>query len=640
MAARKSAIGRSFEDGLSQVIVDRSPNALWVHAEGLFVWVNETALQMTAIERLEDIVGRSIVDFVAPEDRERLGKSLSDYAADPKLTDSHEFRFLRPDGSSFSARAHSRVLDVHGGRCMLTVVSDMTRLAETMRALRESEKRYRTLVELSPDLVFVHSEGVVVYANLACVRATGGSNPADLVGMPVLSLISPASRGRSRVRVQHILETGKPLPAEVLGFERLDGTSHPVEIVAMPMTWEGRPAVQVIGRDLTDRREADRALAESEARYRTLVEMSPDAILVHDGVTIFYANDAGLRLFGAGSLKEMVGAPVPSIVEPGSIDLVEQRVRTMFADDEPAPMTELRMRRVGGECFDAEVIACPIRFEDRPAILVMIRDTSERKSVETELSEYRYRLEQLVDERTSELIDSNRQLAAATAAKDSFLAAMSHELRTPLNSIIGFSGVMAQGLAGPLGEEQERQVGMINRSGRKLLGLVDDMLDLTRIEAGRVDVRFTDVDLSTLANRLRDTIEPLARDKGLALIAPSPDALPVVRTDGDKLEQILLNLLTNAVKNTDQGEVELTFSLTGENELRISVRDTGQGIPAEEHEHIFEEFHQLPSSTEAKRPGTGLGLTIVRRLAGLLDGHVELESVPGLGSTFTLVLPA
>jgi len=139
---------------------------------------------------------------------------------------------------------------------------------------------------------------------------------------------------------------------------------------------------------------------------------------------------------------------------------------------------------------------------------------------------------------------------------------------------------------------------------------------------------------------LRDTIEPLARDRGLKLLVPSPEGMPPVRADADKLDQILLNLLVNAVKYTDLGEVELTIASGGDGYVRFAVRDTGQGISAEDHERIFEEFRQLPSSTEAKRPGTGLGLAIARRLAGILGGRVELISTPGEGSTFTLVLPA
>jgi PAS domain S-box-containing protein len=356
-------------------------------------------------------------------------------------------------------------------------------------------------------------------------------------------------------------------------------------------------------------------------------------------VTIFYANEAGLRLFGASGLEEFAGTPVATVVDPDSQSVVAGRVRAMVETGEPAPLAEIRMRRLDGDPFDAEVIARPIRFEDRLAVQVIVRDTTERKLVETELAKYRDSLEQLVEDRTTDLTESNRQLAAATAAKDAFLASMSHELRTPLNSIIGFSGVMAQGLAGPLNEEQERQVGMINRSGRTLLGLVDDMLDLTRIEAGRIDVQVSDVDLVALAVRLRETVEPMARERGLTLLIPPPHAVSTVPTDADKLEQILLNLLVNALKYTDEGEVELTIT-SSDGRVRFAVRDTGQGIPPEEQDRIFEEFRQLPSNTEAKRPGTGLGLAIVRKLANLLGGHVELESAPGRGSTFTLVLPA
>ncbi len=248
-------------------------------------------------------------------------------------------------------------------------------------------------------------------------------------------------------------------------------------------------------------------------------------------------------------------------------------------------------------------------------------------------------LEALVAQRTGQLVETNRQLEEATHAKDRFMARMSHELRTPLNSIIGFSRIMADGHAGPVTEEQATQLAMVNRAGRRLLSLVNDLLDISRIAAGGVEVGCGPVDLGELVDEVATTIAPLAAEKGLDVEHSSADGDPLV-TDRAKVEQILLNLLGNAIKFTDAGTVSLYAERTEEGGARIAVSDTGMGIAPQHLPELFDEFKQFGDTDDEIRPGSGLGLAIARSLAELLGGAIEVESEPGVGSTFTLVLPA
>ncbi|MDY0340583.1 MAG: ATP-binding protein [Coriobacteriia bacterium] len=267
-------------------------------------------------------------------------------------------------------------------------------------------------------------------------------------------------------------------------------------------------------------------------------------------------------------------------------------------------------------------------------------EITERCYAEETLSDYRDHLEQLVDERTEELLQLNEDLVSATRAKDDFLASMSHELRTPLNSIIGFTEIMLRGLAGDVTDEQHRQLKMVCDSGRQLLLLVDDVLDLARINAGHVTISATEVSIPETIDRLVEMMQPLADTKGLQLSLGLRDGVPAtIVSDRGKIEQIMLNLLANAITYTDTGSITITAHPEADGFVALDVQDTGVGIPDRDLDVVFEQFHRAHRELAATHPGTGLGLSISRRLAEALGGKLDVVSTVGEGSTFTLTLP-
>lgn len=237
-------------------------------------------------------------------------------------------------------------------------------------------------------------------------------------------------------------------------------------------------------------------------------------------------------------------------------------------------------------------------------------------------------------------LDTARQRAEeADRVKSAFLAAMSHELRTPLNSIIGFTGILHQGLAGPLNPEQERQLGMVQASGRHLLGLINDVLDLSKLEARELAVQPEPFDVRRTLEALVASFAPQAERKGIALRSSLAPDLGVRVSDRRRFEQIVLNLVQNAIKFTEKGTVEVR-AIGKDALLEVAITDTGIGIAPEEVERIFAPFHQVESGTARRHDGTGLGLAISRKLAALLGGEIRVESRKGEGSTFTFSLPA
>jgi signal transduction histidine kinase len=255
-------------------------------------------------------------------------------------------------------------------------------------------------------------------------------------------------------------------------------------------------------------------------------------------------------------------------------------------------------------------------------------------------------LEQRVAERTAELAVAKDRAEAADRLKSAFLATMSHELRTPLNSIIGFTGILLQDLAGPLTAEQRKQLTMVRDSARHLLALINDVLDISKIEAGQLEVIIEPFDLRASLEKVLGLVRPLAEKKGLALDIRLAPEIGSFDSDARRVEQILINLLNNAVKFTDEGGITLEAGYAPypfrapRTALRISITDTGIGIKPEDLQSLFQPFHQIDTGLTRRHEGTGLGLAICRRLAELLGGEIRAESEWGKGSVFSLILPA
>ena len=401
----------------------------------------------------------------------------------------------------------------------------------------------------------------------------------------------------------------------------------------------------------SERREMEfrhmRELWESQARFREVVTSALDAIICFDEAgTITLFNSAAENMFGCAS-AEAVGTPVARFFADEEESVRELR---LFAEErdgqhatKPSPATsilELRAKRPSGESFPIEASASLLKSRNDRTYTLILRDVSERVRHEEMLKQQAVSLANTMGELKAlndELNERQQDLERAMTARSRFYASMSHELRTPINAVLGYSTLLLENIYGPLNEKQKEGIERTHKAAKHLLELVNDVLDLSKIEAGKIDLRLQPVSFPSIIEDLFVTVRPLADQYGSTLrIEHTGEAIRVV-SDPRRVRQILLNLLSNAIKFGRGKPIRVALTRRDDNGITVEVIDEGEGIAPDDQERIFQEFVQLGKTQLTE--GTGLGLPISRRLAELLRGSLTLHSELGRGSTFRLSLP-
>jgi len=480
------------------------------------------------------------------------------------------------------------------------------------------------LDEISDAIVAKTQAGRILYWNRGAATVFGYSRD-EAVGRLVSELIIPEDRLEEESRILQDV-----LLSELSQYEtmrrRKDGSLIYVDVSSRAVCDpEGKVNFILSSNKDVTRLKVERDARLAEARYAKLLESTPDGIIMANPAgRIVLANTQAEKLFGYAH-GELRGQLTEVLLPPRFRNATGEKSPLLFLPSTGKGVSvrpELIGQHKDGTEFPIEISRSPLELEDGLLMISAIRDASERKRFEQALHE------------------KNVELLASAESKNRFLANMSHELRTPLNGIIGFAEFLTDGKPGPLNPKQKEYLADILNSGRHLLQLINDVLDLAKVEANRMELTPEPFSLAKAIEGVCAVARALAQKKDLRFTVEIATGLDEVFLDQQKFKQILYNLVSNAVKFTDEGgQVEVRAAPRDDDRFRLEVQDTGIGIRNEDLPRLFKEFEQLESGAGRRYEGTGLGLALTRRIVELQGGSIAVDSEPGKGSIFTVVLP-
>ncbi len=627
-----------------------SANAICITSlpDNKFVEINEAYIHFTGYTR-DEVIGHTAAElklWVNDEELQQLQIKLKEEGKFHNM----EFHSRMKSGEIRIGLASAEIINIGGKPCRMVVITDITERKKAEEGLKDSEEKFSKAFDFSAAAICITSlkDNRFVEANESFTRFTG-YHREEIIGHNAAELKLWVKPEELKQWMDKLKEEGRVSNQEF--SSRMKSGEIRIGLASAEVINIGNePCRIVVITDITGRKKAEESLSFSDAAFKSIHE-SVIALDVDNNIT--YWNDISEQLFGVKA-SEALGKKLRSIIQPvdlhpGQNDELLQKLR-----DQGYNREELLYATPNGKVWVDMTVRAIDKEGKHYGHVMTASDITERKRMEQELGAYRSHLEELVQKRTSELSTVNQKLEeeleerkriakelvkardaaeVANHAKSDFLAHMSHEIRTPIHGVMGTLNLL---LDTELKEEQRQYGSMARASAESLLGIINDILDFSKIEAGQLVLEEMDFDLQATVEEALQPMALIAHKKGLELTCRvSPGVPPVLVGDAGRLRQTLVNLLGNGVKFTERGEVSASIAVESNNndsvELHFTVRDTGIGIPPDKQGLLFSPFIQGNGS---KYGGTGLGLAICRRLVGIMQGRIWLESQPGQGSAF------
>ncbi|HDR89683.1 MAG TPA: PAS domain S-box protein [Bacteroidetes bacterium] len=616
---------------LMDYIIRHDPDAIAVFDRDMkYIFVSERYVQHFGLEETE-LMGK-VYDEVLPDTSDEMKKVYRD-ALKGKITRKEEDEFVREDGEKIVTRWECRPWHNADGSVdgVILYIEEITEEKKAEMELRESESRYRSLVEYAPDAIFINLFDKVIMANKACLEMFGAENPEELVGKSIYEIFHPDSHDLVRERIRVLHETGEAVPPVEEKMVRLDGQVVEVETVAAPFSYGGVNAIHVILHDLTRRKLDQKKLEERNAFIQSILDNLPIGVAVNETQTgkATYMNRMFGQIYGwpnkeLTSVERFFELVYP---DPEYRGMIMKKVMEDIRSGDPSRMHWEEIRATTAEGEKKYVNAVNIPVPGQAVMVSTVQDVTEIVEARMRLEDINRELEERVTERTAQLQATNKELEA-------FAYSVSHDLRAPLRAIDGFARIIEEEYAPQLDREGRRLFGVVRESAETMDKLISDLLELSR--TGRTSVKPEKVNMAEVVRSVFLEIVPEDTRKLFRMqIGKMPDA----RVDPSLIKHVWTNLLSNAVKysmpsKTKKIEVGGTRK---ENKLIYFVRDHGVGFNPEYAHKLFGVFQRLHRSEEFE--GTGVGLAIVQRIVHRHGGEVWAEGEEGKGATFWLSLP-
>jgi PAS domain S-box-containing protein len=559
------------------------------------------------------------------------------YKAYYKAVETQQTQVVQEYFQPFQKWFENRVYPTSDG---LTIYfTDITELKKAELHLKESENHIRTILETEPECIKqLNAKGELIYMNPAGLAMIEADSLEMVKGKSVIDLINRNDqRAFKKLTTAVFNGNSGQLVFELKGIK---GTMRWLETHAVPLKDTEGNITSLLGvtRDITDRKKAEELIIKNEKYLNNIINHIGDPVFVKNEKSQFLLVNNSCCAFFNLSRAEIIGKTLAE-------DIPKDEMEIFFKIDKQ--VIDTGIEKINEESLTVRdgktrvISTKKTRFIDNNGnkfLIGTIRDITDRKKAEVEITNYKNHLEELVEVRTNELEKETTKAQSADLMKSAFLATMSHELRTPMNSIIGFTGILLKEFAGPVNAEQKKQLLMVKNSGQHLLGLINDILDISKIEAGKLKVYKYPFNYVSVLEKTIEFLSPQAIKKGLQISSEFSEAKIILNSDERRIEQIVLNLISNAIKFSNQGTILVKVAIHN-NLLTTQIIDQGIGISKEDLNKLFIPFIQLNGGLARSHEGSGLGLSICKNLIEKLGGTIQVKSKIGEGSNFTFNLP-